>query len=144
VLSQRREVKLGLIPWYQLHWPRHPRLFQRPRLVTPRRALSPRFAQGMGGHVEQSDIALITSSRDDADDLLALLMVLNSAPLATWFEQRGKHKGRVREFFGRALEDVPLPPAVMADRCAWLALGGLRAAPRDEIDRAVARLYEAA
>lgn len=32
-LSQKRETRKGLIPWWSLHWPRYPGLFQAPKIV---------------------------------------------------------------------------------------------------------------
>lgn len=32
-LSQKREAKKGLIPWWSLHWPRYPDLFNAPKIV---------------------------------------------------------------------------------------------------------------
>jgi type I restriction-modification system DNA methylase subunit len=32
-LSQKRETKKGLIPWWSLHWPRYPELFSPPKIV---------------------------------------------------------------------------------------------------------------
>jgi len=32
-LSQKRETKKGLIPWWSLHWPRYPKLFDAPKIV---------------------------------------------------------------------------------------------------------------
>jgi len=32
-LSQKRETRKGLIPWYSLHWPRYPALFDSPKVV---------------------------------------------------------------------------------------------------------------
>ncbi|MDE3092083.1 MAG: hypothetical protein KGJ80_22135, partial [Chloroflexota bacterium] len=32
-LSQKRETRKGLIPWWSLHWPRYPALFSAPKIV---------------------------------------------------------------------------------------------------------------
>jgi hypothetical protein len=32
-LSQKRETKKGLIPWWSLHWPRYPGLFDPPKII---------------------------------------------------------------------------------------------------------------
>jgi len=32
-LSQKRETKKGLIPWWSLHWPRYPGLFDAPKII---------------------------------------------------------------------------------------------------------------
>ena len=32
-LSQKRETRKGLIPWYSLHWPRYPALFDSPKII---------------------------------------------------------------------------------------------------------------
>jgi len=108
-LSRRREVRSGSMPWYRLHWPRRAGLFARPRIITPRRSTSPRFAMGRPGYCEQSDVALITHPDDDVAALEALLRWLNGPEVALWCRWRGKQKGQVREYFGRSLEEIPLP-----------------------------------
>lgn len=139
ILERRRECRQGTIPWYELHWPRAPSLFDRPRLVTPRRSQAPRFAVGLEGHCEQSDIALVTCPSDDARRLTGLAVLLNSSPIALWCRHRGKHKGRVREFFGRALEEIPLPAGVGENPTVWYELAELAGDPR--ADEVVASLY---
>ena len=32
-LSTKRETKKGILPWYSLHWPRHPSLFEDPKII---------------------------------------------------------------------------------------------------------------
>jgi adenine-specific DNA-methyltransferase len=115
LLARRRECRQGKIPWYSLHWPRNPDLFDRPRLVTPRRATEPRFSLAPPGRYEQSDCAMITVADDDVELLRALAVVLNSDLLRLWCRHRGKQKGAVREYFGRLLEEIPLPRAVTDD-----------------------------
>jgi len=109
LLSMRRECRNGKISWYELHWPRDPSLFERPRIVTPRRAISPRFAWGREGCLEQSDIALITSPADDRLFLQSLLHLLNSEVVSSWCLNRGKQKGEIREYFSASLEEIPVP-----------------------------------
>lgn len=123
LLERRREVRLGLIPWFQLHWPRATGLFDRPRIVTPRRAPSPRFAMAPSGSCEQSDVAMITDPADDRDMLRALLTVLNSPTVARWCAARGRHKGPIREYFGSALEDIPIPHTASDDPARFKRLG---------------------
>jgi hypothetical protein len=94
---------------------------------------------GLAGHCEQSDIALITCPSDDARRLTGLAVLLNSAPVALWCRHRGKHKGRVRELFGRALEEIPLPAGVRESPTVWYELAALAGDPR--VDEVVASLY---
>jgi hypothetical protein len=115
LLSMRRECVNGRISWYELHWPRDPSLFIRPRLVTPRRAITPRFAWGREGSLEQSDIALITSPEDDRLFLQSLLYLLNSNVVSYWCLNRGKQKGEIREFFSASLEEIPVPKIALEE-----------------------------
>jgi adenine-specific DNA-methyltransferase len=145
LLRRRRECQTGTMPWYRLHWPRSPRLFDRPRLITPRRAPTPRFALALPGHCEQSDLALITDPRDDETRLAALLVVLNSAVVADWCRHRGKQKGAMREFFGRSLEEIPLPAAARDDPAAFAALAAFadgRHRDRERAESLVRALYD--
>jgi hypothetical protein len=58
---------------------------------------------------------MITVADDDVELLRALAVVLNSDLLRLWCRHRGKQKGAVREYFGRLLEEIPLPRAVTDD-----------------------------
>ncbi|MBN1946310.1 MAG: SAM-dependent DNA methyltransferase [Bradymonadales bacterium] len=142
LLERRREVRSGRIRWFQLHWPRERALFDRPRIATPRRAPTPRFAMGLMGYCEQSDVALITSPRDDVRCLEALLVVLNSGLVGQWVAHRGKQKGAIREFFGRALEEIPLPKALAEQPERFVELAQFAGGKEQErAERCVARLY---
>lgn len=142
LLRRRRECQTGTMPWFRLHWPRSPRLFDRPRLITPRRATTPRFALALPGHCEQSDLALITDPGDDEARLGALLVVLNSGVVADWCRHRGKQKGAMREFFGRSLEEIPLPAAVRDDPAAFAALAAFAdGSDRERAEAEVRALY---
>lgn len=142
VLSQRREVREGKIPWFELHWPREKGLFDRPRLITPRRALQPRFAPSRHGWCEQSDIALILHKEDDEELLHALMVLLNSRLFAKWSRYRGKHKGKVREFFGGALQEIPLPSAAAERPQIFRSLAAFAESPNsDAAEGLIRRLY---
>ncbi len=43
LLGNRREVKLGRISWWHLHWPREEGLFLAPRIIMPQMGIVPRF-----------------------------------------------------------------------------------------------------
>lgn len=143
LLSRRREVRTGSIPWFELHWPREPGLWQRPRLVTPRRSTTVRFALSGAGFCEQSDVAMVTSTADDDAELRALAVILNSRMIDLWCLNRGKQKGRMREYFGRSLSEIPLPIAVRESRSDFLRLSRYYGRTTPESDQAVRDLYMA-
>ena len=143
LLSMRREVRTGAIPWFELHWPREPGVWERPRLLTPRRSTTVRFALSGAGFCEQSDVAMITSSADNQEALRALAVILNSRTLEQWCLNRGKQKGKVREYFGRSLSEIPLPIAVREPGSDFLALSRYYGRRTPESDEAVLDLYMA-
>jgi hypothetical protein len=94
--------------WYELHWPRDERLFAAEKLVTPRRSPRNRFAYGLSGWYENSDLTVLTKKEGVPEGMKYLLGLLNSAVLEYWFAHRGKRKGQQREYYSTPLQQVPI------------------------------------
>ena len=85
---------------------------------------------------------MITSPDDRISRLAALMVVLNSDIIGLWSKYRGKQKGLVREFFGRALEEIPIPVAVLEQPRAFEELACYaQGNDREEANRMVAELF---
>src|SRR5690554_3452875 len=110
VLERRREVKSGTMPWYRLHWPRDRAEQVGPKLVVPRRAPNPCFALDLAGQMISSDCTYLVASPDDSiEDLIRLMVLLNSEYCARYLQNFGKSKGRQLEFYSEPLRALPLP-----------------------------------
>ncbi len=114
LLERRREVKMGRIPWYRMHWPRRREEQLGDKLVMARRGFGWCVCADLAGHLVSSDCTYLHLSRHG--DLQARRRVLIRALI--WFEQEeiwrdlevyGKQKGELYEFYSEPLRHVPLP-----------------------------------
>jgi adenine-specific DNA-methyltransferase len=109
LLSQRREVSLGRMPWWRLHWPRRQESFSTPSLLIPQRASSPRAAIAPEGAYTSVDVYHAHLTPDSELDLYGWVAVLHCAPVAFWLAYRGKRKGKLFELYHTPLAAIPLP-----------------------------------
>lgn len=119
LLEARREVSAGQIPWYRLHWPRAPQEQLGPKLVCPRRAKAPCFALDLAGHVISSDCTYLPAppwSEAPTQDLLLLMVVLNSPEAERALRLTGKLKGALLELYAQPLRAWPVPLRRQGDR----------------------------
>ncbi len=115
-LEARREVKLGRMPWYRLHWPRRRLDMSGPKLVVPRRATAPTFCLDLSGSAISSDCSYLVAPDHIAEPvgyLLRLMAVLNSPEIHEQLEIMGKRKGVMFEFYATPLRRLKLPCAVV-------------------------------
>ena len=149
VLERRREVRLGRIPWYRLHWPRDRDEQRGPKLVCPRRAPGPCFGLDLSGSVVSSDCTYLVApgwAADPAESLLALMIALHAPETRRALEVFGKRKGELVELYSAPLRALALPLKRRGDQVVpdEGALGRDRAARWCErIRRARARLEQA-
>ncbi|AWV88597.1 N-6 DNA methylase [Bradymonas sediminis] len=144
VLERRREVQSGTMPWYRLHWPRSRAEQVAPKLVVPRRAPKPCFALDLAGQMISSDCTyLVGQPGDTLEDLIRLMVLLNSAYCERYLRNFGKSKGKQLEFYSEPLRGLPLP--VMRDekgRLRWFDNLGVGDTEND-VWRAERRRWEA-
>ncbi|TXD37827.1 N-6 DNA methylase [Lujinxingia vulgaris] len=111
ILEARREVRLGKMPWYRLHWPRDARAMRTPKLVVPRRAKHPCFALDLSGAVVSSDCTFLVAPdhvQDTRRYLRALMAELNSEETERYLRVFGKRKGELLEFYSSPLRELPV------------------------------------
>jgi adenine-specific DNA-methyltransferase len=111
-LEKRREVLLGRMPWYRLHWPRRRTDMVGPKLVVPRRAPAPAFCLDLSGAAISSDCTYLLAPDHVAEPvgyLLRLMAVLNSKEVFDQLEGTGKRKGTMFEFYATPLKRLKLP-----------------------------------
>lgn len=115
ILSQRREVVLGRIQWWQLQWPREPEMFLQPKLMLPQRAKKGLAAYSARPAYASADVYYILAETPGWD-LLALCALLNSPLYTCWWYHRGKRKGNLIELYYQPLTLTPLPSKSLLNR----------------------------
>ncbi len=117
VLSARREVKMGRIPWYRMHWPRSREEQLGPKLVMARRDTTWKVGLDCGQHVVSSDCTYITHHEERrrkfgalqcVRELARVMTLLNQPQLRRDLHVYGKQKGELYEFYSEPVGEVPL------------------------------------
>jgi adenine-specific DNA-methyltransferase len=106
-LSTRREVTKGMIPWWQLQWPREEKIFKAPKIVARQRCKNNDFAYSDKEIYSSADVYFITG-KDERINLFYILGYLNSQLFAQWFRYNGKSKGNILEFYSTPLRETPV------------------------------------
>lgn len=77
-LSKKRETKKGLIPWWSLHWPRTPELFEQPKIVMRQTSDCIRATYDDQGYYALNSLLVLTLKKDVSLSYYFVLGVLNS------------------------------------------------------------------
>lgn len=92
IMQERRETKKGTILWFQLHWPREEKYFEREKIVIPSMFSEPTATLIS----EPAYFGLSTNlmiALDQNYDLRYLLSIINSKFALDWFYKNGKKRG---------------------------------------------------
>jgi len=108
VLTERREVKNGVRPWFGIQWPRDPNIFENDKIVAPQRSAINRFAWTDKPWYASADVYFITSPNGTID-LKILCAYLNSKLVYYWLYHCGKRKGKDLELYATPLKGIPVP-----------------------------------
>ncbi|MEO1266561.1 MAG: N-6 DNA methylase [Myxococcota bacterium] len=110
VLERRREVRNGIMAWWELHWPRRPLEMRQPKLVTARRADGLRFCLDRAGHAVSSDCTfLVPRAGMTADQLELVWRTLHMPEVREQLEATGKRKGSLFELYSEPLRQLAVP-----------------------------------
>lgn len=136
LLEKRREVQLGKIGWWHLHWPREKRLFQEPRIVAVQMGARPRFLYTETPAIVGFSCHVILQRDVEGMSLPALCGVLNSGCALEWFGRFAKRRGVSLEISGETLRQFPIPlrDRELEERIAALVMErqGIRGATQGE------------
>lgn len=110
LLERRREVALGKIAWWHLHWPREESLFLQPRILAAQMGSAPRFAFVEKPTFVGFSMNLIRPATPRGLPLPVLTGLLNSRTAADWFQRHAKRRGAQVDITGEVLRQFPLPP----------------------------------
>lgn len=113
ILERRREVKIGRIPWYRMHWPRQRAEQLGDKLVMARRSAGWEVSADFAGHLVSSDCTYLrVSAMRDAGmarrALMRALVWIAQPEVQRDLEVYGKQKGELYEFYSEPLRDVPM------------------------------------
>lgn len=109
ILENKRETKMGTLPWYSLHWPRKKEIFTGPKIVVPQRSIRNVFGYNETEWFASADVYYITSAKNNKEELKFLLALLNSRLYFLWLFYNGKRKGDILELYAKPLEEIPFP-----------------------------------
>lgn len=104
LLERRREVRKGVIQWWQLQWPRHSALFEEPQIVAPQRSRLNCFALTSPPWYASADVYFMKTPVPQL-----FLWWLNSPLVFLWLWYYGKRKGALLELYQEPLKRIPLP-----------------------------------
>lgn len=110
ILSDKRESRIGQLPWYSLNWSRKKDIFLSEKIVAPQRSKRNTFAYNNKALFASADIYYITKKDIFEKDILIkyVLAILNSKLYYFWLYYRGKKKGKLLELYGTPLENTPI------------------------------------
>jgi len=109
ILEARREVRLGRIGWWHLHWPRAAHLWTTPKLIALQMADRPSFTLSETPCYTSFSTHVIVPRLDSARHRLGLLGWLNAAPVHHWLDHHAKRRGIGFDLSGQVLRAIPLP-----------------------------------
>ena len=110
ILIDRREVKNGVIKFFQLQWSRKKEIFCGPKIVVPYRSLTNTFGYNEIEWFCRSD-SYVISQPLQGYKLKFLLSILNSSLYYVWLYYKGKRKGNILELFQVPLSEIPIKKA---------------------------------
>jgi len=95
--------------WFKLSRPRSRGLFEQEKLVISRKAESNTFSFVPGDYYETQDLTIITKKSEICGESMKyLLALLNSGVIRFYVYGRVRSKGKLREFVGSTLSQIPI------------------------------------
>jgi len=120
-LDEIREVKNGIIQYYQLQWPREESIFKSPKIVAPQRSRSNTFAYTEKDWYASVDVYYITQ-KDKETSLKYILALLNSKLYFLWLYRNGKLKGEMLELYQKPLSEIPIKRISKIDQKPFISI----------------------
>jgi adenine-specific DNA-methyltransferase len=107
ILENRYKYKTeGRLEWFDLHRPLNEKLISAPKIVSPYRAVWPRFSFSQEPTYALLDVFFTTPLNANSNLNLALGL-LNSRVIWYWLRQEGKKKGKIVELTAKPLRTIP-------------------------------------
>ncbi len=108
IIENKRETKIGRLPWYSIHWSREKNIFISPKIVAPQRSIGNKFAYNESEWFASADVYFITQKTNVEISLKYILALLNSKLFFVWLFNKGKRKGEMLELYAKPLEEIPI------------------------------------
>lgn len=108
LLESRRETRLGVRPWWQLHWPREQRLWEHPKLIALQMGPRPAMAPATEPTYVSFSANVFLPSGEVQEPLSYFAAILNSRLLWKWFYHHAKRRGAGLEINGHVLAQAPI------------------------------------
>jgi adenine-specific DNA-methyltransferase len=108
LLEARRETRLGVRPWWQLHWPRQARLWESPKLIALQMSRRPALVPASEPAYVSFSVNVFVPRADVAEPLNYFAAILNSRLLWKWFRHHAKRRGAGLEINGHVLARAPI------------------------------------
>jgi adenine-specific DNA-methyltransferase len=115
IMEARRETRLGVRTWWQLHWPRDEALWPRAKIAALQMAPRPAFAYGPGPLYVPFSANILVPGENAREDPHYLVALLNSRLMWSWFRRRAKRRGADLEINGHVLAQTPIRTIDFAD-----------------------------
>ncbi len=93
-LSQKRETKKGLIPWWSIHWPRYKELFSEPKIILRQTSDSIKAVADHNGHFVLDSINVIKIKKEFDVNLNFIVAILNSKLMNFVYQNYTQEVGR--------------------------------------------------
>ncbi len=111
-LEKRQRVMSRARKWFAISIPQNCQIFEeKVKILVPYRATENRFAIDMGRHFNDGgDVRgiIINNGMKDNFSYEYLAALLNSRLLTFWFQQCGKRKGNIYEYFTNPMSRIPI------------------------------------
>jgi adenine-specific DNA-methyltransferase len=107
IMNSRRETQMGKRLWYELHWPRTKDIFEKPRIISIRRTMNPRFILAEIPFVTDLSTNIIVPIQ--TVDIIDLYNYLISSKVTSWINYYAKRKGKILQVDKSVLEKIPVP-----------------------------------
>jgi len=106
IMEERRENLSGSIKYYNLHWPRNQKYFEKgSKIISVRKCKIPSFS-----YTEDECYVMLTFNviKTDKINLKYLIGILNSKLIYFWLKQKGKLQGDMFQIDTEPLQQIPI------------------------------------
>ncbi|MFA6171025.1 MAG: N-6 DNA methylase [Patescibacteria group bacterium] len=106
IMEERRKNLSGSIKYYNLHWPRNLKYFEKgPKIISVRKCKVPTFS-----YTEDDCYVMLTFNiiKTDKVNLKYLVGLLNSKLICFWLKQKGKLQGDMFQIDTEPLQQIPI------------------------------------
>ena len=108
ILESKREARQGKLPWYSLHWPRDPQVFEGPKIVAPHYRYSHPFVFTDGSFYTSDENYVFKKKPEVREDEKYFVALLNSAVTDRWMTRRLTKKASGFEMLSQRLAFLPV------------------------------------